>query len=121
MSYCRFSTDDFQCDVYCYEDVSGGWTTHVAGRRTIFPGPLPEPLAPDDWTAEAFLARHRTVTEMFDRAKHETIGLAHDGADFRDGTLEEFRATLVMLRDAGYRVPEYVFDVIDEEMGGLST
>lgn len=33
MSYCRWSSDFFQCDVYVYEDVAGGWTTHVAGRR----------------------------------------------------------------------------------------
>jgi hypothetical protein len=33
MSYCRWSSDHFECDVYVYEDCSGGWTTHVAGRR----------------------------------------------------------------------------------------
>lgn len=33
MSYCRWSSDHFECDAYVYEDVSGGWTTHVAGRR----------------------------------------------------------------------------------------
>jgi hypothetical protein len=33
MSYCRWSSDHFECDVYVYADVSGGWTTHVAGRR----------------------------------------------------------------------------------------
>jgi hypothetical protein len=33
MSYCRWSSDFGECDVYVYEDVNGGWTTHVAGRR----------------------------------------------------------------------------------------
>lgn len=33
MSYCRWSSDFGECDVYVYEDVSGGWTTHVAGRK----------------------------------------------------------------------------------------
>jgi hypothetical protein len=33
MSYCRWSSDHFECDVYVYEDCGGGWTTHVAGRR----------------------------------------------------------------------------------------
>ena len=27
MAYCRFSEE---CDVYCYEDSSGGFTTHFA-------------------------------------------------------------------------------------------
>ena len=25
MAYCRFSSDDFQCDLYVYADVSGGF------------------------------------------------------------------------------------------------
>jgi hypothetical protein len=29
------------CDVYVYEHVQGGWTTHVAGNRRIF-GPIPD-------------------------------------------------------------------------------
>lgn len=33
MSYCRWSSDFGQCDVYVYANVSGMWTTHVAGRR----------------------------------------------------------------------------------------
>lgn len=41
MSYCRFSSNNWMSDVYTYEDVSGGWTTHVAGRRRPF-GPVPD-------------------------------------------------------------------------------
>jgi hypothetical protein len=33
MAYCRWSSDFFECDAYVYEDVNGGWTTHIAGRR----------------------------------------------------------------------------------------
>jgi hypothetical protein len=33
VSYCRWSSDHFECDVYTYANVSGAWTTHVAGRR----------------------------------------------------------------------------------------
>lgn len=44
MSYCRFSTDDYQCDVYVYEDVGGWWSTHVAGNRPVYAEPLPDPV-----------------------------------------------------------------------------
>lgn len=37
---------NWRCDVYVYEDVYGGWTTHVAGRRRIFP-PVPDILCSD--------------------------------------------------------------------------
>lgn len=33
VSYCRWSSDFGECDVYVYANVSGAWTTHVAGRR----------------------------------------------------------------------------------------
>ena len=39
MSYCRWSTDNFKCDLYCYEDVNGGFTTHVASNRPSPPYP----------------------------------------------------------------------------------
>lgn len=41
MSYCRFSSDNFMSDVYVYEDVSGGWTTHVAANCKLIP-PIPD-------------------------------------------------------------------------------
>ena len=31
MSLCRFSTDNFKCDLYCYYDVRGGITIHIKG------------------------------------------------------------------------------------------
>ena len=33
MSYCRFGWDS--SEVYVYADVSGGWTTHVAGAGSF--------------------------------------------------------------------------------------
>lgn len=44
MSYCRWSSMNWMCDVYVYEDVDGGWATHVAGRRRAIP-PIPDLLA----------------------------------------------------------------------------
>ena len=32
MSYCRWSHND--SDLYCYDDSSGGWTTHVRTTAT---------------------------------------------------------------------------------------
>lgn len=70
MSYCRM----YNSDVYCYADVAGGWTTHVAHR-----GPC-------------------------------------SGETYNDCTLTSFRARLTTLRAAGYDIPEFVFDRIDEEI-----
>ncbi len=43
MSYCRWSSMNWMCDVYVYEDVGGGWTTHVAELRRAIP-PVPDLL-----------------------------------------------------------------------------
>lgn len=40
MSYCRFSSMNWMCDVYAYADMDGGWTVHVAKMGRPFP-PIP--------------------------------------------------------------------------------
>jgi hypothetical protein len=53
MSYCRWSTDLYRCDVYVYESATG-WVTHVAGRRLRHPVPpevdaMPRATFKEDW------------------------------------------------------------------------
>lgn len=94
MSYCRWSSDDFSCDLYCYANAStGGWTTLVANSRI------------GDRPREAGVAPRMTP-----------IGLAFDGQTFQDPTLSEFRARIVGLREAGYRFPDCVLKRIDAEI-----
>jgi hypothetical protein len=33
MSYCRWSSDNYNCDLYCFEHVDGYYQTYVAGNR----------------------------------------------------------------------------------------
>lgn len=119
MSYCRWSSDDYQCDVYTWEDVSGGWVTCVAGGRYVFTEPLPEPVdLPHPFTDEQFHAwsqRHDEVMRIVGAARTEPIGLAHAGARFHDDTPAACAQTLTMLRDAGYHVPQYAIDALLEE------
>lgn len=118
MAYCRWSSDNFGCDLYCYEDFRGGWTTHVAAKRIV--GEIPvvndallmqEPPRLDEWHAQ-YAARD----EALENAKREPIGRQFDGQTFNDSTLETFRDRLLTLRDAGYRFPDYVLTEIDAEI-----
>ena len=61
MSYCRFSSDDYQCDVYCYASVSGYYVTHVASNRPVLDGTLPPAVPWEKDNADAWLARHEAV------------------------------------------------------------
>lgn len=115
MSYCRWSDDDYQCDVYVYEDCAGGWTTHVAAKRKIFKEPIPEKVPFDDEHKTAWFERHNKIMEMCEGATHEPIGLEFDGESYNHKTPGECADNLVKLKDVGYNVPQYAIDALREE------
>lgn len=109
MSYCRFSTKD--CDLYCYEDVSGGFTTHVAARRAR-PG-VKDPKFPATGGRAAIVRWLREVED-----NRVQIGLPYDGQSFNDPDLPSFLARVKHLKAVGYRVPDRVIREIEEEIKG---
>lgn len=115
MAYCRWSSDDFQCDAYTYADVAGGYTTHVANMRRVFTEPLPPPVEwnPDD--VEPWFKRHFAVMDMVERSDLVPIDGPHDGETFRDPTPGACADRLIALRAAGYNVPQYAIDALREE------
>ncbi len=118
MSYCRWSSDSWKCDLYCYADVSGGYTTHVAGRRRV--GNIPD----DKWddfalgkiTADEFIKLHSAQMKAVEACDFEEITLPHSGETFNDPDLESFKKRLLYLRGLGYSFPDHVLSTIDEEM-----
>ena len=113
MSYCRWSSDDYQCDVYVYKDVCGGWTTHVAGSRYVFKEPLPPKVPPTD--TAAYVKRYEEISQMIDSADLVDIGLPHDGESFNSGSAGECADLLERLRGIGYNVPQRAIDALREE------
>ena len=114
MSYCRWSSDDYKSDVYCYESVYGGFDTHVAGRRHVPKESLPPKVSFDD--IGAWMERHQEVSRIIGEADLVDIGLEFDGETFHDENAEGARNTLLMLRKAGYNVPDYAIEALEEEM-----
>ena len=91
MSYCRWSSDNWRCDLYCYEgDV---FITHVAGRRRM--GHIPD----DRWsdfiqgkiTAEEYTKLHAEQMKAVTACELEDIELPHAGETFEDSDLESFK------------------------------
>lgn len=120
MSYCRWSSDSFRCDLYCYEDASGGWTTHVAGRKRVLPDDVRDAdagLLKIDSTE--WVRRHNAFMAALDQYPLVDIDLPHAGETFNDATLEEFRERIVWLKGLGYRVPDCVLEAIDQEIADL--
>lgn len=116
MSYCRWSSDNWRCDLYCYEDVRGGFTTHVASNRIV--GDIPEEPELSSPLPADFMERHQAVMDFLETAEHQPIGLPHDGETFNDPDLPSFLARLESLREMGYSFPDYVLDRVRNEIAG---
>lgn len=118
MSYCRWSSDNWKCHLYCYEDVSGGWTTHIAGRKRI--GTIPDDRMDDFMlgkiTAEEFAKLHKVQMDALGELPFEDITLPHAGETFNDGSLEGFRDRLLSLRSIGYHSPDHVLEDVNREI-----
>lgn len=115
MSYCRWSSDNWRSDVYCYESDQG-YMTHVASNRVVGdipPWPTFETLKSD---VSEYMRQYQAMMDFLDTAERAPIGLPHDGESFCDSTPEDFLQTLTMLQEAGYNVPQYAFDTVREEI-----
>lgn len=118
MSYCRWSCDGFRSDVYCYADVSGGYTTHVARNKVAGDIPVvpPLPRTTDREVLKPWLEAHNKMMAFVAEADHEPLGLPVDGETFNDETLPEFLNRLLWLRQLGYRVPQFAIDAVQDEI-----
>ncbi len=114
MSFCRWSSDGFQCDLYVYADTSGGYTTHVAARRHLTRCPELEFDGDDKVVDESFKA-YSAWMDAEDKPM-ELIGLPHDGETFNDPDPASLLERVLMLRGLGYKVPEDAVDAIKAEV-----
>lgn len=122
MSYCRWSTDDFQCDLYIYEDVYGGWTTHVAGARVVYLNPLPDPVPLLADTVDAWAERNQEIMRRLDdptEHRREDIDLPFAGETFSDSTPGECADRVEQLLAAGYRCPSGVVEALRAEQAEM--
>lgn len=119
MSYCRWSSMDFACDIYAYESVGDFWQIYVAGNRVLGDIPkmpnMPAHDAPEherhQWI-EDYVKASKAQSEWLQTAEREEITLPYAGASIECATLDEFEAKLHELRALGYRFPDHVFEEI---------
>jgi hypothetical protein len=114
MSYCRWSDDDWHCDLYCYESADGGWVTHVAINRVV--GEVPHVPEFDPGNKESYITAHNAQMHFLTVCDRVEIGLPFDGETYHDWRIEDFRDRLVELRKAGYRFPDYVTAEVEAEI-----
>jgi hypothetical protein len=111
MAYCRFSCDDFRCDLYAYRG-DRDYVLHVAGFR--FVGDVPT----IDWDAgpAAIVTASKAQCAFLRAAARVPIDLPHAGETFHESDLAALRARLLALRALGYRFPDAALERIDVEI-----
>jgi hypothetical protein len=115
MSYCRWSSDNYACDVYVYENIYGGWTTHIAKYRRKHSYPCPSLDFTDVNTLQESLQLQQA---WLDESVLELIDSPNAGKSFNDPTPEACAARLENLREEGLAVPQYAIDTLMEEENG---
>lgn len=116
MSYCRFSSLDFTCDLYVYQSVNG-WEIHVASNKTdhSVDGLTPLPLVSSaDWPS-AYVERSKELRRRMDRAERKPLTLPHAGESFTFNTPGEAAAMVRKLVALGYRAPTGLADELEAE------
>lgn len=104
MSYCRWSSDAFRCDLYAWEDFSGKWIIAVASGRYVIPDDTKEP----DFRSPTFAAEYEALMRVIRNAETVRIGLPHDGERIECDSEAEMYAEMLRLAELGYQVPDRV-------------
>jgi len=114
MSFCRWSSMDHKCDLYCYES-SRGFETIVARLRIV--GDIPavdtKGLLSGEISTEEYMRQSKLRSDFLETAETKEIGLKYDGRAFLDDK-ETLLSTLKMLKEEGYIFPE----ITQEDIGG---
>lgn len=119
MSYCRWSNDDYQCDVYVYDSVGDFVAIHVADNRVTPPSPPPPSIG--NWFERGdagiadYMARNKAVQEWLATGTRAPIGLPHDGESFEEPDAAAAADRLEYLRGLGYNVPQCAIDALRED------
>ena len=117
MSFCRFSSDDWNSDVYVYADIAGGYTVHVAANRVLIERdglpPITAGLSADrhKW-AQQWVARHQATMRQLDEASREQIDHPDAGDSHWSLPAEDVYHLLARLASEGFHVPEGVAEAV---------
>jgi len=108
MSYCRWSSEGFLCDIYCYLSENTEYVIHVAASKIILDENYPNPIEFED--PRDFYLYNEKLMSWLETAKRREIGLPYDGKSFHYDNPKDAAERLIKLRNIGYNVPQYVID-----------
>jgi len=119
MSYCRWSSDNFKCDIYAYHSCYNVYTIHIASNKIVEELPTADYkllLSQNSEDLKEYVKQTKIRNAAFDKATRVPIGLPFDGESYDCETLQEFYDKMIELRKVGYSFPDYLLDEIQQEM-----
>lgn len=118
MSYCRWSSDNFSCDIYAYESDQG-FVIHICGGR--YKGDIPkvdmsflENNTPEN--VQKYIDSSKKQSKHLKKYGTEPINLPLAGESFTFPDLQSFYDKMIELKNIGYVIPDRVFEIIKAEM-----
>lgn len=116
MSYCRFSSLDFACDLYVYASADG-FVVDVAANRIVGPvPPLYRPTSDGEAEMRKANAAYQAQIAYLEEAQRLPIDLPHAGETFTCADAGIALETLRRLRMIGYVFPDHVLEDLQTEM-----
>lgn len=114
MTICRFSHDQYRCDIYTYQSEDG-YVLHVAGTRLLWDPPL-DPMSPEALNLPA--AQWSTVQseylEQLTRAPRAPLEHPEAGTSHTFATIRELKDKILELARTGIRIPAWLPATLDE-------
>ncbi len=111
MSYCRWSSDGFNCDVYVYESATC-FVCHVAGNR--IKGKAPKYWWKDITEAE-FIKAYAEYSDFMEKVERVPIDHPMAGETIETDEPGEMATQLGKLLTEGLHVPLYAIAALVEE------
>ena len=114
MSFCRFSTDNYRCDLYAYESAHG-FELHVAAQRVHWDPPQsPLSLEALNLPHEEWLALYARYHDALREAPRSSIIHPDAGGHHLLGSLQQLRDKIEQLISEGLHAPDWLLPELDE-------
>lgn len=114
MSICRFSGDNWKSDVYIYESAEG-YCIHVASYRYVdVPEVPPAPVNGSDGEWKEWFRLYHNQQDYLGTAEKVKIGGEFDGKSFCYDDIIDALSCVYAIQRAGYHIPEYAIDELEE-------
>lgn len=114
MAYCRWSSDNWNSDVYVFEHYNGLYCIMVRG--SVYPKEFPVKPNAGEMGEEEYAQKLREYGKLLVEVKMEKFDMPLAGQTIELSSLPQLYEKLIWMQQSGYNVPQFALDTIFKEM-----